>query len=109
MNVFLQLVVEALLYYLACSLLSKREEAPGFIRVLITVLLLAFVSAGIKGVIGDFWLGTALATVISFFVLWIGLGIGLIRTILALIAVVLLRSLLVKYFGPQGEGPSFWA
>ncbi len=36
---FLQLVVEALLYYLACSLLAKREEAPGLLRVFIVVML----------------------------------------------------------------------
>ncbi|MBK6764731.1 MAG: hypothetical protein IPG71_00035 [bacterium] len=42
---------------------------------------------------------------INFFILWLGLGIGLIRTILALIAVMLLRSLLQYYFGPTGQGP----
>ena len=45
---FLQLVVEALLYYLACSLLAKREEQPGFLRVMFVVLALAFVSGGMN-------------------------------------------------------------
>jgi hypothetical protein len=96
---FLHLLVEALLYYLACMLVArKREDAPGLIRVLITVLLLAFVSGGIRTVIGDFWLANALVFVLNFFILWIGLGIGFFRTILAAIVVILLRMLLEAVF-----------
>ena len=105
---FLQLLVEALLYYLACSLLAKREEAPGFVRVLIVVLLLAFVSGGVNAVLPNFWISSAIIAVINFFILWLGLGIGLFRTILALIAVMLLRSLLQHYFGPTGQGPALF-
>ncbi len=105
---FLQLVVEALLYYLACSLLAKREEAPGLLRVFIVVMLLAFVSGGIKAIFSDFWIGSGIIAVLNFFILWIGLGIGLFRTILALIAVMLLRSLLEYSFGGVGAGPALF-
>lgn len=105
---FLQLLVEALLYYLACSLLSKREEAPGFLRVMVVVLALAFVSGGVNAILPDFWVSSAIIAVINFFILWLGLGIGLFRTILALIAVMLLRSLLQYYFGPTGQGPALF-
>lgn len=105
---FLQLVVEALLYYLACSLLAKKEDAPGFIRVMLVVLLLAFVSGGVNAILPDFWVSSAVITVLNFFILWIGLGIGLFRTILALIAVMLLRTVLQHYFGPTGQGPALF-
>ena len=101
----LRLIAEALLYYVACSLVARgKEDAPGFLRVFIVVLLLAFVSSGIKGVIGDFWLSSALVFVINFFILWIGLGIGLIRTIIAALIVIMLRSLMESVFG-TGRGP----
>lgn len=105
---FLQLLVEALLYYLACSLLAKKEDAPGFLRVFLVVLLLAFVSGGIKAIFSDFWIGSAIITIINFFILWLGLGIGMFRTVLALIAVMLLRSLLEYYFGGVGQGPALF-
>lgn len=105
---FLQLLVEGLLYYLACSLLAKKEDAPGFLRVMFVVLALAFVSGGVNAVLPDFWISSAIVTVINFFILWLGLGIGMIRTILALIAVMLLRSLLQHYFGPTGVGPTLF-
>ena len=105
---FLQLIVEALLYYLACSLLAKKEDAPGFIRVLVVVLALAFVSGGINAVLPNFWISSAIIAIINFFILWIGLGIGLFRTVLALIAVMILRSLLLYYFGPTGQGPALF-
>ncbi|MFZ5433284.1 MAG: hypothetical protein ACOZB3_05865 [Calditrichota bacterium] len=96
---FLHLLVEALLYYMACMLVArKREEAPGLIRVLITVIILAFISGGVHNVIGHFWLSNAIVFVINFFVLWIGLGIGFFRTILAAIIVILLRMLLEQVF-----------
>lgn len=95
----LHLLVEAILYYVACMLVARRrEEAPGIIRVLITVALLAFVSGGLQAMIGHFWLSQALAFIISFFILWIGLGIGFFRTILAAILVILLRMLLERVF-----------
>lgn len=105
---FLQLVVEALLYYLACTLLAKREEQPGFLRVMFVVLALAFVSGGMNAVLPDFWISSALVAVVNFFILWLGLGIGMFRTILALIAVMLLRTLLQNYFGGVGQGPSLF-
>jgi len=109
--VFLQLLVEALLYYLACSLVARRrEEAPGLLRVFITVLILAFVSGGVKGVVGDFWLSSALVFVINFFILLIGLGIGFFRTVIAAIVVILLRSLLEWAFHmPRGGGPNLFS
>jgi hypothetical protein len=92
---FLQLLAEAVLYYVACMLVARRrEEAPGMIRVLITVALLAFISGGMKAVIGDFWLSNALVFLVNFFILWIGLGIGFVRTIVAAVLVILLRMLL---------------
>ena len=106
--IFLQVVVEALLYYLACTLLAKKEQAPGLLRVFLVVLLLAFVSNGIKGILPDFWISSAIVTVVNFFILWLGLGIGLFRTILALIAVMLLRSLLVYVFQDVGHGPALF-
>ena len=102
---FVQLLVEALLYYLACTLLSRsREDAPGFLRIFLTVVLLAFVSGGVKAVIGEFWLSSAIVFCINFFILWIGLGIGFFRTILAAVLVILLRSLL-EYAFVHGSGP----
>ena len=101
----LQLLVEALLYYAACSLVARsRAEAPGYLRVLIVVVLLAFVSGGIKAVIGDFWLSSAIVFVINFLILWIGLGVGFIRTIIAALLVALLRALLTAVF--SGRSPS---
>ncbi|MDD5088641.1 MAG: hypothetical protein PHI18_07580 [bacterium] len=95
----LHLLAEAVLYYVACMLVARRrEDAPGIIRVLITVALLAFVSGGAQAVVGDFWLSQAVVFVINFFILWIGLGIGFIRTILAAILVILLRMLLERVF-----------
>ncbi|MBU0508267.1 hypothetical protein KKH27_05470 [bacterium] len=95
----LHLLVEAILYYVACMLVArKREEAPGLLRVFLVVIVLTFVSGGFKAVIGEFWLSNALVFVVNFFILWIGLGIGFIRTILAAILVILLRMLLERVF-----------
>jgi hypothetical protein len=95
----LQLLVEAVLYYVACVMVArKREDAPGLIRVIFVVIILAFVSGGTKAVVGDFWLSSAVLFVLSFFILWIGLGIGLFRTILAAVTVLLLRSLMEAVF-----------
>ena len=100
----LQLLVEAILYYVACSLISRtREDAPGFLRVLFVVVLLTFLSGGVKAVIGDFWLSNAVAFVVNFIVLWIGLGIGFIRTIWAAVLVAVLRWLLTAVF--TGRSP----
>ena len=107
--IFLRLIAEALLYYVACSLVARgKEDAPGILRVFIVVVLLAFVSAGIKGVIGDFWLSSALVFVINFIILWVGLGIGLIRTIIAALIVILLRSLMESVFGAR-PGPELFS
>jgi hypothetical protein len=104
----LQLVVEALLYYLACMIVARRrEEAPGFIRVFITVLVLTFVSGGVKAVVGDFWLSSALVFVVNFFILLIGLGLGMFRTIIAALLVIVLRSLMEMVFG-TGSGPNLF-
>jgi hypothetical protein len=101
----LQLLVEALLYYAACSLVARsRAEAPGYLRVLIVVIVLAFVSGGVKAVIGDFWLANAIVFVVSFLVLWIGLGVGFLRTIIAALLVLLLRALLSVVFSGRSGG-----
>jgi hypothetical protein len=103
----LQLLVEAVLYYVACVMVARRrEEAPGLVRVLFVVILLAFISGGVKAVIGDFWLASAVVFVLNFFLLWIGLGIGFFRTILAAVIVLLLRSLMEAVFS-SGHSP-FW-
>jgi hypothetical protein len=95
----LQLLVEALLYYVACSLVARsREQAPGLLRVLFVVILLTFISGGVKAVIGDIWLGSAIVFVVNFLVLWIGLGIGFFRTILAAVLVLILRAVLETVF-----------
>jgi hypothetical protein len=95
----LQLLVEAVLYYAACVMVArKREDAPGLVRVIFVVILLAFISGGVKSIIGDFWLSSAIVLVLNFFLLWVGLGIGLFRTILATVIVILLRSLMEAVF-----------
>jgi hypothetical protein len=105
--VLLQLLVEALLYYLACALVSRREHAPGLLRVFITVLLLAFVSGGVKAIIGDFWLASAIIFFLNIFILLFGLGIGILRTVVAAILVIVLRSLLEWAFGGMSRPELF--
>jgi uncharacterized membrane protein YjjP (DUF1212 family) len=101
----LQLLAEALLYYLACSFVARnREEAPGLVRIFLTVIVLAFVSGGVKFVIGDFWLASGLVFFVNFFILYLGLGIGFFRTVIAALVVILLRSLLERVFAVPG-GP----
>jgi hypothetical protein len=101
----LQLLAEALLYYAACSLIARtREEAPGFLRVLFVVVLLTFISGGVKAVIGDFWLSSAIVFVVNFVILWIGLGVGFFRTVIAAILVAVLRWLLTAVFSGQANG-----
>ena len=101
MRTLLRLLAETVLYYLAASILSKgRENAPGFIRVFITVLIVAFISSAGTAMINDIWLSSVLVGIIAFIILWIGLGIGLIRTIIAVLIVILLRSLMEHAFGP---------
>lgn len=105
---FLQLLAEALLYYLACRILVHRqEEAPGLIRIFVTVFLLAVVSGGLKYAIGDFWLTSIIIFVINFFILLIGLGIGFFRTVLAAILVIVLRMILTAAFN-FGRGPELF-
>ncbi|MBU0690678.1 hypothetical protein KKC97_02615 [bacterium] len=108
---FLQLIVEALLYYLACSIVARRrEEAPGLVRVFFTVLALAFISGGVHFILGhSFWLSSAIVFVINFFILLIGLGIGFFRTIIAAIIVILLRSLMEWAFSGVGHGPNLFS
>jgi hypothetical protein len=99
MNTLLRLIAETLLYYLTCSLLAKgKEGGPGLLRVFIVVLIVAFVSSAGTAMINDIWVGSVLVGIISFIILWIGLGIGLIRTILAVLIVMLLRSLMQAAF-----------
>ena len=104
-----QLLLETLLYYLACTLLArKREDAPGILRVFITVLLIALITWGVHSVLGGTFLGRGIASgmwasgvftfILSFIILWIGLGIGLIRTILAALLVTLLHHLMAAAF-----------
>ena len=99
----LQLITETLLYYLACMLVARsREDAPGFIRVLITVLILALFAGGVKYVIHDLWRSGALLFIVSFIVLWLGLGIGFFRTIIATLIVSVLHTVLERVFS-QGS------
>lgn len=101
----LQLLAEAVLYYVACSLVARsRADAPGFLRVLITVILLTFLSGGVKAVVGDFWLSNAIVFVINFIILWIGLGVGFFRTIIAALIVIVLRALLSAVFSGRFGG-----
>jgi hypothetical protein len=95
----LQLLTETLLYYLACMLVARsREDAPGLFRVLITVLILALVAGGIHAVVKGLWHSGVIMLIVSFIVLWIGLGIGFFRTIIAALIVALLHTLLEKVF-----------
>jgi hypothetical protein len=100
---FLQLLVETLLYYIACSMLARsRESAPGFLRVLITVAIVALISGGIHyWPHANYWHSGILVFIGAFFVLWIGLGIGFFRTIIAALVVSLLRMLLEYAFSPS--------
>ncbi|HEY3295705.1 MAG TPA: hypothetical protein VGL38_09710 [bacterium] len=72
--------------------------APGFIRVLITVLILSFIAGGVHLVIHGLWSSGVLLFILGFFVLWIGLGIGFFRTIIAALIVSLLHTLLERVF-----------
>jgi hypothetical protein len=102
----LQLFVEALLYYLACSFVArKREEAPGLFRIFVVVVIMAFISGGVKYVVGDFWLTSGILFLLNLFILWVGLGIGFFRTVLAALLVFILRSILERVFAvPPGPG-----
>lgn len=106
---FLQLLVEAILYYVACMFVARtREDAPGLVRIFLVVLLIAFISGGMKYVIGDFWLTSGLLLVINFFILWLGLGIGFFRTVIAAIIVMILRAILEKAFAVP-SGPAMFS
>lgn len=101
----LQLLVEALLYYVACSLIARtRNDAPGFLRVLFVVMLLTFISGGVKALIGDFWLSNTVIFIVNFVALWIGLGIGFFRTVIAAVLVIVLRWLLTVVFTGRANG-----
>ena len=105
---FIQLLAEALFYYLACAILVRSsEERPGLIRVFLTVFLLAFISGGTKAVIGDFWLASALVFIINFFILWLGLGIGFFRTIIAALLVIVFRSIMEAVFASHSGSNLF--
>ena len=101
-----QLLIEAVLYYFSCSLLSKdREHAPGLIRILITVLLCVAVTGGIRLLpLGgwEIWSQSVLGMMVQFMILWVGLGIGFFRTILATLLVGLLHTLLEYVFLAAG-------
>jgi len=104
----LRLLAETLLYYLACTLLARtREDAPGLLRVFITVLIVVFISSAGTAMINDIWVSSALVGIISFIILWIGLGIGLIRTIFAALIVILLRALMEAAFSRIEVSPEF--
>lgn len=95
----LQLLAETLLYYFACLIVARSHaDAPGFIRVLITVLILSFFAGGVHYVIHGIWSSGALLFIVSFIVLWFGLGIGFFRTIIATLIVSLLHTLLERIF-----------
>ena len=104
MSLWLSLLVQALLYYLACALVARnREEAPGLIRIFIVVLLLAVVSGSMHEASLSFWSSSLIVFILQFIILWIGLGIGLFRTIIASLLVILFRTIMEAVFSnPSG-------
>jgi hypothetical protein len=99
MKFLLFLLAQALLYYIACRLLTgKQEHAPGILRLLVVVFLMILVERFFGWALGHGWLTGFLILVINFFILWAGLGIGLARTILAAIIVFLLNLLFAEIF-----------
>jgi cell division protein FtsW (lipid II flippase) len=110
MNYWLILLVEAVLYYVACSLVAKtREDAPGLIRIFIVVLLLAAISGGVSVMRWDFWSSSVIVFILQFIILWIGLGIGLFRTIIAALIVIFLRAMMEVVFSPAQQTPRLFA
>ncbi len=99
----IQILVETLLYYFACMIVARsHESAPSFLRVLITVLILSFFAGGVRYIVHDIWHSGALLFVISFFVLWFGLGVGFFRTIIATLIVAVLHAILEHLFARGG-------
>lgn len=106
MRTLLYLLVQALLYYIACHLLTrKHEHVPGILRLFVTVLLMAAANGFLSWSVGHGWLTSALILVINFLILLVGLGIGLLRTILAAVVVFFLNLLLRAVFA--GWNPLF--
>lgn len=102
----LYFLVQALLYYIACHLLTrKHEHVPGILRLFITVILIAAANGFLGWSLGHGWLTQVLILFVSFFILWAGLGIGVLRTILAALVVFLLNLLLAAVFA--GWNPPF--
>lgn len=100
MRILLYFLVQALLYYIACHLLTrKHEHVPGVVRLFITVVLMAAVGGFLGWSLGYGWLTNVLILVTNFIILLVGLGIGVFRTLLAAVVVFLLNLLLRAVFG----------
>jgi hypothetical protein len=109
MNYWLVLVVEAVLYYVACSLVARtHEEAPGLLRIFIIVVLLAVISGSVAVAHWTFWSSSVIVFILQFIILWIGLGVGFFRTIIAALIVIFLRSLMEAVFSQAQHAPRWF-
>ena len=103
---FLFLFVQALLYYVACHLLTRKtEHVPGIFRLFITVFLIMVVNWFFSGAFGHGWLTQIIILIVDFIILRIGLGLGFIRTLIAVLIVFLLNLALRNVF--TGVDPFF--
>ena len=106
LRILLFLFIQALLYYVACHLLTrKNERVPGIFRLFITVFLIMVANGFLGWALGHGWLTHVIILVTSFIILRIGLGIGFIRTLIAALIVFLLNLGLRSIFG--GVDPYF--
>ena len=103
---FLFLFVQALLYYVACHLLTRKtERVPGIFRLFITVFLVMVAIRFLGGALGHGWLTHIIILIVVFVILRIGLGLGFIRTLIAVLIVFLLNLALRNVFA--GADPYF--
>ena len=96
---FLFLFIQALLYYVACHLLTRKtEHVPGLFRLFITVFLIMVVNGFFSGALGAGWLTHIITLIVDFVILRIGLGLGFVRTLIAVLIVFLLNLALRNIF-----------
>jgi len=94
------LFIQALLYYVACHLLTRKtEHVPGIFRLFITVFLIMVVNWFFDKALGHGWLTQIIILIVDFIILRIGLGLGFIRTLIAALIVFLLNLALRNVFG----------
>lgn len=102
------LLVQALLYYVACHLLARKSErVPGLMRLIFTVFFIVAISGFLRWALGYGWMTQVIVLVTSFFILWGGLGLGPLRTLIAALIVFLLNLALSRVF-EGGHFPSSW-